>query len=663
MAWQASEQQCSDTTRDFCVECRKIDFQKLAQFGPNDISEFDSRVLLGHMAKDPDATQDIKSNSKCWLCIQRYIAFLDDARECLLCVADVTSTVKRYDLESKTPSLPGTAPCLCFVDTKGQEFSFAWVNRYDAPSGFIIHRPITQFLDVSFVQDCITLCQKNHGTACNEVSQYVQRMKLLDCYTTEIIQITSPVSYVTLSYVWAKEREGAVEKRIDGSLEFKSLSQTIQDSIITTCRLGYRYLWVDKLCIDQTDSIEKHEQVMQMDKIYAGAELTIIAAAGNDEEFGLPGVTSRSRIRPKTRETVDFGSVQIVPFEVDHIAECRSSKWNTRGWTLQEGLLSKRRLYFTEIQAIFECKECSIPESLYQAEPQTTKVDDNVSRIHFGSRETILLNYSGSLQYTLLVNEFSCRSLSNEADSFSAFAGIAGYFSKLEPPIFNFCGIPIQFTDRSDELSLDATLARGLIWCHSSYQPNNLSNLGAPYRRLACPSWTWAGWCGELEFMRYLWKGYIMPLITLEGVGFRNGDMMSSKSLVEGGTVRSLDASRVWALHVSAMLLCPEAVSICYVKKKIKIAGEEVIFDMSEKMEHAAIFENVLSGELRFLALVAFRFRDSARLRVFFMVVKKIDESYCRVGTMNMPLRNRSSLKEAREWVVDQAETCSIKLI
>lgn len=135
---------------------------------------------------------------------------------------------------------------------------------------------------------------------------------------------------------------------------------------------------------------------------------------------------------------------------------------------------------------------------------------------------------------------------------------------------------------------------------------------------------------------------------------------MFRKSLAKVGTMGSLDASRVAVLHVRAMLLCPEAVSICYVDEKVEIAGEEARFELSEGMEHAVIVEKVLSGELRCLALVVHSASWApTRLRVFFMVIKKTDESYCRVGTMKLRLRRVSSMKEACDWVANRAESCS----
>lgn len=57
------------------------------------------------------------------------------------------------------------------------------------------------------------------------------------------------------------------------------LPSTIEDAILVAVELGVPYLWVDRYCID---SRYRHDVIRQMDKIYAGAELTIIATFGSN---------------------------------------------------------------------------------------------------------------------------------------------------------------------------------------------------------------------------------------------------------------------------------------------------------------------------------------------------------------------------------------------
>jgi hypothetical protein len=106
--------------------------------------------------------------------------------------------------------------------------------------------------------------------------------------------------YVALSYVWGQPLANDVDSA--GCLAQKddklplNIPRTIRDAMTITDGLGFQYLWVDKYCIDQ--SLPPHgfdEQVAAMDLIYSGAAITIIAAAGNDSNYGLPGVSHRPR--------------------------------------------------------------------------------------------------------------------------------------------------------------------------------------------------------------------------------------------------------------------------------------------------------------------------------------------------------------------------------
>jgi hypothetical protein len=103
---------------------------------------------------------------------------------------------------------------------------------------------------------------------------------------------------VALSYVWGVLNLGDTDP----------LPKVISDAMIVTMKLGYQYLWVDKYCISQSDHKEMEFQMSCMDTIYKGAEITIIAAAGLDATFGLPGVGDTPRT---TQPAVTIDGIQI----------------------------------------------------------------------------------------------------------------------------------------------------------------------------------------------------------------------------------------------------------------------------------------------------------------------------------------------------------------
>lgn len=97
--------------------------------------------------------------------------------------------------------------------------------------------------------------------------------------------------------------------------------------------------------------MEKHDQISKMDQVYRRSEITIIAAAGNNKNSGLPGVSKSRTIQPN----VQIRHIRIVSsMRYPHDA-ITTSRWWTRGWTYQEAVLSRRRLVFTEDQIYFEC--------------------------------------------------------------------------------------------------------------------------------------------------------------------------------------------------------------------------------------------------------------------------------------------------------------------
>jgi heterokaryon incompatibility protein (HET) len=172
-------------------------------------------------------------------------------------------------------------------------------------------------------------------------------LKLSDC-EKRAVGAANGQPYAALSYEWGKQVSVV-------SLSTKlpnTLPNTIEDAIAVVQKLGFRFLWVDRFYINQNDAQEVLHQVAQMDIIYRHVEFTIIAACGSDPNHGLPGVGSRSR--PFKKEKVlgswIFSEISTLPRKA-----VGSSCWNSRGWTYQEALFSRRRLVFMDEQVLFEC--------------------------------------------------------------------------------------------------------------------------------------------------------------------------------------------------------------------------------------------------------------------------------------------------------------------
>jgi hypothetical protein len=85
--------------------------------------------------------------------------------------------------------------------------------------------------------------------------------------------------------------------------------------------------------------------------------------------------------------------------------------------------------------------------------------------------------------------DFSKRELSYPADAINAMQGIFQMFSKTEYPIYHIEGVPILWATL-DTVAPVHSFIRGLSWYHPI--PGK--------RRPEFPSWSWAGWAGQLQY-------------------------------------------------------------------------------------------------------------------------------------------------------------------
>ena len=128
------------------------------------------------------------------------------------------------------------------------------------------------------------------------------------------------------------------------------LPRTFKDAIAITKELGYRYLWIDSLCIVQ-DSVEDWTQESgYMAQIYGNAMLNL-AACGSSSDAGCFEVRDpRGHLACKLfgRNCNLYVAPSFAPFPA-HLPLF------TRSWIIQERLLSRRNVYFGMGELYWEC--------------------------------------------------------------------------------------------------------------------------------------------------------------------------------------------------------------------------------------------------------------------------------------------------------------------
>jgi hypothetical protein len=355
-------------------------------------------------------------------------------------------------------------------------------------------------VDFSLISHWIDRCTQMHGTTCSlsimpaESSRRLKDLILIDVIQACITTAPENARYAALSYCWGtaptlKHLIGnSAELKAEGALTNTTAPATIRDAITLVRRIGERYLWVDALCIVQDDPTSKEAQLSQMGLVYAQAAFTIVAA-GTDADAGLPGIRSNTRQIDQSVLQVGEKALVTVIDNSDYYGGVRESVWETRAWTMQEKIISKKLLIFTDLQVYWSCwKALWLEEVVLEDVPNLTFLHKPASTgtgsygEGFSSLRNKLQSRSIYDLYETLVNGYMKRHLSFQSDILNAFSGLCEVLGAIGNETFHW-GLPIH---RFEE---------ALCWRLISGGKRNhaRTNIGS----VPFPSWSWAAWHGS----------------------------------------------------------------------------------------------------------------------------------------------------------------------
>ncbi|CAG8956836.1 hypothetical protein HYFRA_00011225 [Hymenoscyphus fraxineus] len=456
----SSDSAKSWTTTDLCYKCAAFNM---------DLSK--QRFFLSRELRDP----------KCPLC--HFIRdMLPDNNRLVLFILVRGVKLGHSEVDKKD------AKCFKIKDEgTGNHLSYIFPN---SPANTARNHQQTHFrflrkksIDYGILRNWVSHCDSTHSPNCTENighSEQIRDLMLIDCKTRKIVKAPDNCRYVALSYVWGNS--GVVpEPTLHGGKLPIHMPNTLEDALRVVLELNLMYLWIDKYCIDQLKDSEKQHQILHMNKIYSSAYLTIIAAAGHDTTYGLPGVGNRLRSAVRTFKLND-----VTWFSAGTCLESlvKTSTWRTRGWTYQEGLFSKRRLMFTNEEVFFEC-------NMWQAREITD----------FASLESKLLFRNGvnnlkPEDFWYHINLYSGGDLTDQNDAINGLRGLLMAFSQLPDPVYTFWGVPLNLRPKTpvmglpDQTTCDISFGYALLW-------NEKMDV---QRRDKFPSWSWAGWRGTVKY-------------------------------------------------------------------------------------------------------------------------------------------------------------------
>ncbi|KAI1133044.1 heterokaryon incompatibility protein-domain-containing protein [Nemania abortiva] len=507
-----------DELPSFCQLCddRKLDFRPLMEEPPEFRCNFRNCNGNCDVVEDTDLT-DLEMKNAVYIndfSLQQAKVTKSECSLCRLLVGCANQTLQkdwllymscvcilrpRYDrLGDKTKIIHRHQVWVEFQPIEGEiVFDMIYVNKFrSARKGRLVIPPT---INLKLPKDWLQQCDQKHshpavpGALGSRMQAIINRglFRAINTTTGSIETMTSIPKFIALSYVWGS----APEQSNYQSLESRPISAhapTIRDAAIVAKSIGFKWLWVDRVCIDQTSRSEKAILIPYMKDIFAAAQLTIVAGCGDGAQSGLLGSPETPR---EGEKPIGLGSsVALLPVALPFSSVMDQSVWSRRGWTFEEFVFSRRLLFIFPSEAFFVCGTHTFRESAGRRPVIVNKgrvyrgifgerSRSNTAELHRGiqrnpakmSEVLEVETFIGALE------EYTARNLTVEEDRVAAFAGV----------------VIAALTNPMDEVSERALLRHGhplrffeilLTWQHFISERKTSTMLSKPF----APSWSWA---------------------------------------------------------------------------------------------------------------------------------------------------------------------------
>jgi hypothetical protein len=191
----------------------------------------------------------------------------------------------------------------------------------------------------------------------------------LSCSIIQRRRSAQTLDYIAVSYVWGKpEFSRNLEIRCDGDTSYLKITPNV-DTLLRRLRASKkpRYLWIDAVCLDQENEIEKAQQIPLMGCIYEEAKSIFIWLGPENRKTAMAfGFFRKANLLPElekgkmAQRLADLGwktnrdaGLGEPDFALDFVFDFFDQPWFSRRWVIQEAYLAR--------QATVYCGSHSIP--------------------------------------------------------------------------------------------------------------------------------------------------------------------------------------------------------------------------------------------------------------------------------------------------------------
>lgn len=252
--------------------------------------------------------------------------------------------------------------------------------------------------------------------------------------------------YACLSHCWGSSQPLQTTRasiaRFRTEISKEDLPKTFLDAISIAKRLDFHYLWIDSLCIIQDDRDDWAREASVMARTYQQASICIAATRSFDADSGVfhrNDDACDEELSTFTRNP-DHDGIFLVWDEGESTSKHRRHHgFNnppthelpnllTRGWALQEWVLSPRILHFN-YEIIFECMEsvkceCLHPENcIWPMQLQIKNLCNEYILMHEDS-------WGIYMKWRAIIDQYSVMHLTFDSDVLPAISGMARLFQR-----------------------------------------------------------------------------------------------------------------------------------------------------------------------------------------------------------------------------------------
>ncbi|KAF4342848.1 hypothetical protein FBEOM_3193 [Fusarium beomiforme] len=437
---------------------------------------------------------------------------------------------------------------------------------------------------VNLTSNWIQSCRNTHRY-CEHASTYNDMVcsptRLIDVGTEDQAQLPKlfipekgckNLEYVALSYAWGplsnfiKTTASNLEIMLK-RLPFSELPKTIQEAIIFTRKLGFKYLWVDALCILQSEGPDDmmhrddwSREATRFGDYYHNAVLTISATGAKSSDTGLflprPALefdTKPVMLRQKRRsgETAD---VPILPKIPTWLSEVKKAPLYERGWAIQERMLSTRVVHFASNMILWECHERRATEidqsgvSLREEGVTYEEISDFMPifrdlQRNGGKGDQVIHEWYS------FIEGYTAARFTLVGDRLPALSGIAATIQKRIPRRY---GAGLWESAIPEGL---AWLVEGDLVVDTSHLTDHTGRMG---HELRLPSWSWAVSRGPVRFLSTLetWETTLqVEHWEVRSTGMETSGQVLGARLRVRGSLKAFDLAKLGLVpHVDARL-------------------------------------------------------------------------------------------------------------